>query len=182
MYQLVFRRRFSMAHRLISGQSPKCSVPHGHNEYVEVVLVAKKERALDGKVNMVELFEHAKNKWHAFIDEKVDHSFQLNDKDPLLDFFREKEPEKLEKIIVTPGDPTTEMLCACFMSKMQLFLDEEKSLLNCQQVTIEETPTNVVVLQGEGACHRYLPKDSLNEKKWWQRPDFSINNFFLKNR
>lgn len=177
MLQLVFKRRFSMAHRLISGLSPKCSVPHGHNEYVEVTMVAKEEKQLDGNVNMVELFGRAKDKWHRFIDEKIDHSLQLSDKDPLLDFFLKQEPEKLGKIVVLPGDPTTEMLCACFMSKVQKILDDENRGLVCRKVSIEETPTNTVVLEGAYAYEKYLPANLSSGKKWWERSDFSINDF-----
>ena len=36
MFSLIFSRRYSMAHRLLSGGSPKCAVPHGHNETVTV--------------------------------------------------------------------------------------------------------------------------------------------------
>lgn len=179
MFQLIFRRRFSMAHRLISGLSPKCSIPHGHNEYVEVTLAAKKEKMLDGLVNMVELFETAKKRWHRFVDEKVDHSFQLSDKDPLLIFFQQNEPERLKKILVMPGDPTTEMLCACFMSKIQHFLDETANNLVCLGVKIEETPTNSVFLTGVRAYEKYLPLKQSEKKSWWERPDFSINDFFL---
>ena len=178
MFQLVFRRRYSMAHRLISGISPKCSVPHGHNEYVEVSIIAKKEKPLDGNVNMVELFGRAKDRWHKFIDEKIDHSFQLSDKDPLLDFFLKNEPEKVKKIVVLPGDPTTEMRCACFMSKIQSILDEQNNGLVCQKVSIEETPTNTVVLEGAYAYKKYFSSDlSSHSKKWWERSDFSINDF-----
>ena len=112
-----------MAHRLISGASVKCSVPHGHNEFIRVFLQSSSSAfRLDGKENMVMLFEDIKRQWHFFIDNHVDHAFQMNESDPLLKFFEKEEPAKLSRLLLTPGDPTTEMLCACLMSKMQAFL------------------------------------------------------------
>ena len=45
MFSLIFSRRYSMAHRLLSGGSPKCAVPHGHNETVTVKLKATRPAA-----------------------------------------------------------------------------------------------------------------------------------------
>ena len=56
-FSLVFTRRFSMAHRLLAGDSDKCAVPHGHNELVVATLQASGPRRLDGASNMVEPFE-----------------------------------------------------------------------------------------------------------------------------
>ncbi len=175
-FKLIFRRRFSMAHRLISGSSKKCSVPHGHNEMIRVFLQAKQSKPLDGHQNMVEIFENLKKKWHDFIDNHIDHAFQLSQKDPLINFFKDKEKETLKRIVITPGDPTTEMLCACLMSKLQVFLDGEGLFVNCTKIEIEETPTNMVSLQGEKVYLHYLPTGS-NKTAWWTRNDFSINDF-----
>ncbi len=40
MAALEFTRRYAMAHRLLATQSPKCAIPHGHNEFVTVRLDA----------------------------------------------------------------------------------------------------------------------------------------------
>ena len=38
MAALEFTRRYAMAHRLLATKSPKCAIPHGHNEFVTVRL------------------------------------------------------------------------------------------------------------------------------------------------
>ena len=35
-------------------------------------------------------------------DQAVDHSFHINKKDPIIEFFRENEPDLLTKLLVTP--------------------------------------------------------------------------------
>ena len=151
MFSLVFTRRYSMAHRLMADARSKCAVPHGHNELVTVRLQASAARRLDGVANMVEPFEIAKTHWHRWIDEEVDHALQLSDRDPLIGYFREHEPDRLARLLVTPGDPTTEMLAACFMAKLNAFLERDGSGLRCVEVAVEETPTNTVTFAGDPA-------------------------------
>lgn len=176
MFGLVFTRRYSMAHRLIADGGGKCAVPHGHNELVVVKLEATGARRLDGAGNMVEPFETAKARWHRWIDEQVDHAFQLSDRDPLIDYFREREPDKLRRLLVTPGDPSTEILAACFKAKLSAFLEEDGNHLRCIEVKVEETPTNAVTFSGDPAD--VLPKRAAGDNRpaWWRRADMSIND------
>jgi 6-pyruvoyltetrahydropterin/6-carboxytetrahydropterin synthase len=175
MFSLVFTRRYSMAHRLMADARSKCAVPHGHNECVTVKLQALAARRLDGAANMVEPFDAAKARWHRWIDEEVDHALQLSDRDPLIDYFREHEPERLARLLVTPGDPTTEMLAACFMAKLNAFLEENGSALRCVEVVVEETPTNTATFAGDPAD--VLPERATgNRTDWWWRADGSIND------
>jgi 6-pyruvoyltetrahydropterin/6-carboxytetrahydropterin synthase len=173
MFNLVFSRRFSMAHRLMSGGSDKCAVPHGHNEIVTVRLRAVESRRLDGVANMVEPFERAKATWHRWIDDHVDHALQLSATDPLLDWFVKQEPARLARILVTHGDPTTEMLACCMMTKLEAFLAADGGRLSCAEIRIEETPTNTVIFDGNPA--HYLPACD-GAAPWWQRADMTIND------
>jgi 6-pyruvoyltetrahydropterin/6-carboxytetrahydropterin synthase len=172
MFSLVFTRRFTMAHRL-RHNSPKCAVPHGHNELVRVKLEATDPRRLDGLTNVVEVFDDAKRRWHSWIDNHVDHALQLGDRDPLLDYFTLNEPDLVPRIMVLPGDPTTEILAACFMAKLNTFLNAEGGHLHCAEIVIEETPTNTVMLSGDPT--EVLP-EIVSEARWWWRADDSINN------
>lgn len=176
MFSLIFTRRYSMAHRLLAEGRGKCAIPHGHNEVVVVKLEAIAARRLDGAGNVVEPFESAKARWHCWIDEAVDHALQLSDSDPLIDFFREQEPGRLTRLLVTPGDPTTELLAACFMAKLNAFLADDGGRLRCVEVTIEETPTNSVVFAGDP--FDFLPSRAScgNRPPWWRRPDMTIND------
>ena len=76
-----------MAHRLYNSPDTKCFIPHGHNEVVTVTLVAKNNKRLDGRENIVERFSKAKKLWHEWIDNYVDHAFQVAESDPLISFF-----------------------------------------------------------------------------------------------
>jgi 6-pyruvoyltetrahydropterin/6-carboxytetrahydropterin synthase len=173
MFNLVFSRRFAMAHRLIAGASEKCAVPHGHNEIVTVTLTARRPEPLDGHANMVLPFERAKATWHRWIDGYVDHALQLSGADPLIEWFAQHEPQRLDRILVTPGDPTTEALACCMMAKLNSFLAADGARLSCAKIQIEETPTNAVVFDGDPV--RALPNAS-DLLPWWLRADMSIND------
>jgi 6-pyruvoyltetrahydropterin/6-carboxytetrahydropterin synthase len=171
-FSLVFTRRFSMAHRLLASGSDKCAVPHGHNELVVATLQATEGRRLDGASNMVEPFERAKARWHRWVDDAVDHALQLSDCDPLINWFRDHEPERLSRLLVTPGDPTTELLAALFMAKIGTFLESDGDRLRCVEIKIEETPTNSVIFSGDPAD--VLPRRA-DRAPWWRRADMAIN-------
>ena len=174
MFSLVFSRRYAMGHRLASGAAEKCAVPHGHTETVTVTLRAVEPSRLDGAVNMVERFERAKGTWHRWIDDHVDHAFQLSASDPLLAWFAEREPHRLNRILVTPGDPTTEVLACCMMAKLRAFLHADGGRLVCAEIRIEETPTNGVVFDGDPDA--FLPAAG-SALPWWRRSDMTINDF-----
>lgn len=171
--ELIFTRRFSMGHRLIDGASETCALPHGHNEYVTVTLYPTRDGALDGRGNMVVPFRQAKDRWHAFVDTRLDHGLQLSETDPLLGWFRLHEPERAARIVVTPGDPTTELMAALLMAKITAILRSEGDLLRCRSIELKETPTNTVRLTGEAMD--FLPAVNRTATAcWWHRPDFSI--------
>ena len=168
---LVFSRRFSMGHRLIRGASESCALPHGHNETVTVRLQATCPARLDGAANMVLPFAHAKATWHRWIDERLDHALQLGEDDPLLGWFARHEPARAARIVVTPGDPTTELMACLMMAKLGAFLRSEGDMLRCVEIRLEETPTNMVVFDGDPVA--LLPTRGA-ARCWWQRPDMSI--------
>jgi 6-pyruvoyltetrahydropterin/6-carboxytetrahydropterin synthase len=179
MFELVFTRRYAMAHRLRSDPSGRCAVPHGHNELVTARLVPSNSARLDGEANMVEPFERAKQRWHGWIDEQVDHAFQLGDGDPLIEYFATNEPHRMERLLVTPGDPTTELLAVLFKAKLASFLAAEGGRLACGSIAIEETPTNQVVFHGD-PCDA-LPA-GMGTGHWWDRADSSINDLAMQPR
>lgn len=176
MFSLVFNRRFAMAHRMIAGLSEKCAIPHGHNETVTVTLRAVNPGPLDGGANMVEPFERAKATWRAWIDDHVDHSLHLSGDDPLLGWFAAREPHRLKRILVTPGDPTTEALAVCMMTKLNAFLAADGARLYCASIRIDETPTNTVTFEGDAKA--FLPRSEVG-RPWWTRADMSINDVNL---
>lgn len=176
MFSLVFKRRFAMGHRLIAAGSEKCALPHGHNEIVTVRLRAAQPAPLDGVANMVVPFERAKATWHRWIDEHIDHALQLSESDPLLQWFLGCEPRRAARIVVTPGDPTTEIMACCMMAKLNTFLVADGGVLLCTEIGIEETPTNTVVFDGDPVD--FLPKSGRPDP-WWHRSDMSINDLAI---
>ncbi|WP_338109864.1 6-pyruvoyl trahydropterin synthase family protein [Pseudemcibacter aquimaris] len=176
MFELCFTRRYSMSHRLYNIKQGKCYVPHGHNEYVKVHLVATGDDRLDGVSNMSNQFETLKKTWHGWIDNFVDHTMQLSDQDPLLSYFKENEPENLPRLMITPGDPTTEVLAACFFSKINAFLKADDINMKCVRVDVEETPTNTVVFHGDPDQAISFGDYDGPDVPWWQRADMSIND------
>lgn len=174
-YKLRFSRRYSMAHRLRSGAAPNCEVPHGHDEVVTVDIVENGNYGLRAEDNMLVEFEQVKGRWFRWIDKAVDHSFHLGDQDPLINYFRENEPHLLARLLITPGDPTTEIRAACFCAKLSAFLNADNPNFWCVRLELQETPTNSV----EFFPQRLSPVVSTSEQHWWRRPDQSINDFEL---
>ena len=127
---------------------------------------------LDGAGNMLVPFERAKGRWHRFVDERLDHALQLSEADPLLDWFRTHEPARAERIVVTPGDPTTELMACLLMSKLDALLADDGSPLRCRELRLEETLTNAVSVS-EGAAE-LLPAPRPAGECWWRRADMSI--------
>lgn len=173
MAALEFTRRYAMAHRLLATQSPKCAIPHGHNEFVTVQLDPL-ETFKFSAANSTAPFELVKRRWHAWIDERVDHTLHLGETDPLIDYFREREPARLSQVMTFQGDPTTEALAACFWLKLSAFIANDELPFTVREVRIEETPTNTVVTTREtfdaASC-------GLRAHAWPWRADMSINDF-----
>jgi 6-pyruvoyltetrahydropterin/6-carboxytetrahydropterin synthase len=173
MAALEFTRRYAMAHRLLATQSPKCAIPHGHNEFVTVRLDPLAPFKFS-QANSDAPFEQVKRRWHDWIDGHVDHTLHLGETDPLIGFFREHEPARLAQIMTFQGDPTTEALAACFWLKLSAFIADDGLPFAVREVRIEETPTNTVIVTREtfdpATC-------GLRAHAWPWRADMSINDF-----
>ncbi len=173
MAALEFTRRYAMAHRLLADPLSKCAVPHGHNEIVTVRLEPR-ARFRFGGANAQAPFDALKRRWHGWIDGAVDHALQLNAADPLIDYFRDREPARLASIMSFEGDPTTEALAACFWLKLAAFLKADTLPFYVAMVRVEETPTNAALLTRE----TFDPREcGLPASAWPWRADMSINDF-----
>ena len=170
---IQFKRRFSMAHRLRFDAVSKCMTPHGHNEFVAVSLQPKAgARGMDwGNANYAASFADLKRHWHEFIDDALDHAFQLGVDDPMLGYFQEHEPDLLPRLLVIAGDPTTEAVATALYMKLNAILGAHMPEFECVRFEIEETPTNSIVLtQADvAACPIRLGE-------WCHRADLSLND------
>jgi len=161
-----------MAHRLRFDRNSKCATPHGHNEFVCVSLQARPEaRGIDwGGSNYAASFAALKTHWHAFIDNSLDHAFQLGAGDPLISYFQQHEPDIVPRLLVIGGDPTTEAVATALYLKLNAILARHVPDFECVRFEVEETPTNSVVL---------LPSDVAGPPPlgdWCRRADLSIND------
>jgi 6-pyruvoyltetrahydropterin/6-carboxytetrahydropterin synthase len=170
---IQFKRRFSMAHRLRFDRSSKCMVPHGHNEFVTVSLQPKAgSRGTDwGGSNYAASFADLKRHWHGFVDDALDHAFQLGHDDPMIGYFQAHEPELLPRLLVIKGDPTTEAVAVALFMKLDAILAKQLPQFECARLELEETPTNSIVVtpQDVAACPIELGA-------WCRRADLSIND------
>lgn len=170
MPAVQFTRRFSMAHRLIAEAGSKCAVPHGHNEFVKITLEPEVEIAFGG-ANHAASFERLKRRWHGFVDNSLDHAFQLNRADPMLAWFQAHEPERLNQVLTIDGDPTTEALVIALWRKLEAILKAEALPFRLIELAIEETPTNTVLTRGLTEAER-----AWRLGDWCDRADGSIND------
>lgn len=161
-----------MAHRLIAGSEEKCATPHGHNERVIIELTPTEPFRL-GETNSLASFAQIKGRWHAWIDDQVDHALQLNAADPLVAYFHSQEPQRCARLMIFPGDPTTEAACLLFFLKLQAFLRADGAPYRPQSVRLEETPTNCVQIDAAFVAGLDVPGTAAH---WWNRPDMSIND------
>jgi 6-pyruvoyltetrahydropterin/6-carboxytetrahydropterin synthase len=168
---IEFTRRFSMAHRLRFDRTSKCATPHGHNEFITLSLKPKPETNLGwGQSNYALSFSNLKTDWHRFVDEALDHALQLGHDDPLIDYFKAHEPDILPRLLVIHGDPTTEAVALALYQKAIAILAARVPEVECVRLSLEETPTNKVIITSEdliGAPH-------LGD--WCLRADLSLND------
>ena len=78
----------------------------------------------------------------------------------------------MSKLLITPGDPTTEIRAACYNAKLNSFLSSSNDGLICLGLQIQETPTNAVYFSSDN-IDNFLSPDEAN---WWNRADLSIND------
>jgi 6-pyruvoyltetrahydropterin/6-carboxytetrahydropterin synthase len=174
--RFTFTRRISMAHRLIADSTSKCASGHGHNIIIHWDLVSNTVETFkfDFHANMMELFATAKGKVHHWLDEHADHSFFLSNKDPMLQWIDEHEPN--HRVMTFPGDPTMEMVSACFFSKFNKLIPND---LYCSSVTIEETPTNAVTVNSAYNLYDYWENNRISSEgvlPWYNRNDMSTRD------
>lgn len=173
MFELIFNRKWEAAHRFIEGENrgTLCSQPHGHTWTTQVQLAPLQSSSLNGSTNTVILFAKVKKNWHQFIDQSMDHAWMCHHKDPILEFLRKDNPTG--RFVITPGDPTTEVLAVCLKAKLEAFLKADQIPLQVAKLTVFETPTNAVSFTG--SAEQAL---AFNDPQcWWNRADFSTQNF-----
>ncbi len=151
-----FKYRFEAAHRFVHGSS-KCNTPHGHTWWVEISIETPTNK-MDKKKGLYIPFENIKKDWKHWITEIVDHSFFLNQEDPLLESVQKDIPDA--RLLLFPCDPTTEAIACYFLLKANELVKD----LEVQELTLIETPTNSISINLKDA-----------QEFASQYPDFKLN-------
>lgn len=153
--------------------------PHGHTWRAALRIVSSKPL---NSTEMVEEFGVLKRQWKTFLKDVADHSYFHHLEDPILKALWEHVPEF--RSLPFPGDPTTELIAACFLRKAYA-MGVGNTLSNFEQtlrrqrleetfdvsVEISETPTNQVSLRPENLeeLNRCVPVFGRFEG-WWDDP------------
>lgn len=89
------------AHRLLN-YNGKCENLHGHNGIIEVIIETEKLNDMCMVMDFVELKKIIK-KW---LDDNLDHSVILSEKDPLVKILKDNN----QKVFTTEKNPTAEVI------------------------------------------------------------------------
>ncbi len=122
---------FEASHRLLKDYSGKCTNNHGHSWVIKLTVECEK---LDDK-DMVLDFQDLKA-LKTWIDDELDHTTILWEKDPMCDYIRKSG----QRIYTTIGNPTSEVIGEIIFNKaVQLF---ENSRVKVNMVEVSETCTS----------------------------------------
>lgn len=172
MFSLEFSYHFEAAHRFTKGSS-KCSTPHGHTWEATLVFTSLDTTLDSGQ--MVAEFEILKRNWRNFLTNTVDHSFLHHADDPLLPAFRDHVSDF--RGLPFPGDPTTELIAALFLTKAQAMNLCPQVLVSA--VVIQETKTNRIRCDQETAARvmEQIRKEYPELSGWWDEEDPASRSF-----
>lgn len=171
--ELKFRYRFEAAHRFVNSASVQCMTPHGHTWHATLHLEAKRNE-LDEN-DMVAEFSQLKSYWKKLITEVFDHSYMCNEEDALIPVLKTTHSEC--RLLVFPGDPTTELISVMMFAKMQNYVQnsEIRHFVRITGINIEETPTNSLT------CDREFYEECINQyhrpDNWWNSLDVYDRSF-----
>lgn len=132
-YEIYKKFTFEAAHRLIKNYQGKCTNNHGHSW--EVIVYIQSEM-LDPRDMVIDFSETKILK--TWIDDNLDHSTILWDKDPMCQYIRESG----QRIFLTSDNPTSEYIARLIFDKAcELF---QSNSINVACVEVKETCTSGV--------------------------------------
>lgn len=169
--ELKFKYRFEAAHRFTQSSSPSCMTPHGHTWYATLHINTK--APLNASDMSVE-FHQLKSEWKDLISNVFDHSFMCNTTDPLIEPLLKV--HGAARLILFPGDPTTELISLLLFSKCEQFIlnSQWKDQVAVSGITIDETPTNSIY------CDRAFYLENISRYSaysgWWSTNEIASRN------
>lgn len=130
---------WEMGHRL-SLHKGKCHNIHGHSYIAEIVVEAQ---GLDGQGMVVDFYNYKPLK--EWIDETLDHSFMINDADPMKNQVIELCEEYEMKLMIVNFEPTAENIAKMIAIQAVKYLNREANTEHpyiVRQVTVWETASS----------------------------------------
>lgn len=145
--------------------------PHGHTWYASLHL--KTTAPLNSNDMSVE-FHQLKSEWKDLITNVFDHSYMCNMSDALIEPLLKIHGSA--RLIVFPGDPTTELISLLLFSKCEKFIANSpwKDQILVSGITIDETPTNSI------HCDRAFYLENIARYSafsgWWSTAEIPARN------
>lgn len=177
--RLTFTNQFSMSRRMTLTGGPEQGLIRGHFAEVRVVCTPKTD-FLKGS-NTSPFMDTARNAWDTWVS-CLNNSLHCTVSDPLVTFFQNEQPNKLNHIVTTPGDPTAEMLTLLMARKFKALCS---NLLQLNSITFSLDALEAMTLD--------FPVDDIespeikdfilapsNVANWWDKNDMSVNIFGIQ--
>jgi 6-pyruvoyltetrahydropterin/6-carboxytetrahydropterin synthase len=117
---------FDASHRLLHYKG-KCASLHGHRWKVEVWIAGEPDATTGILIDYNTIKE---------IIEKFDHQILLNAADPMVACIK-----KFQRVITTPGEPTSELLAALIRDDLTRYCRAHKITATVTKVRVWESPT-----------------------------------------
>ena len=121
---------------------------HGHGHRAVITAKATGPLQTEGSSNnMVIDFSLLKKAMMERIHKALDHGFAVSITDPRLELVKQMNPA--DKILITDGPPTAELLARWAFHEIEHYLDEAVSDVKLIEIAWAETPNNVARYYGE---------------------------------
>lgn len=136
-YILEKKFYFEASHRLIKNYTGKCSNIHGHT--FEVILRLE-SNCLNDQDMVIDFYDTLPlKKW---IDENLDHSLMIWEKDDLLSLFENNK----QKLFICAKNPTSEYIAEVILKKAIEIFEGNYNNIKVHSITINETSTSGITI------------------------------------
>lgn len=174
----TFTNQFPMSRRMILTGGSEQGLIRGH--FAEVHVVCRPTTQFLAGPNTAPFMDTARNIWSTWVA-SLQHSLHCTTSDPLVTFFQNEQPNKLNHIVTTPGDPTAEMLTMLLARKFRALCSNllELRALTFSLDALEAVTIDFPVDAAPAEVNTFLTAPS-NVANWWDRNDASVNIFGIQ--
>ncbi len=177
--RFTFTNQFSMSRRMILTKGPEQGLIRGH--FAEVKVVCRSKTNFLPGPNTSPFVDTARNIWDTWIL-CLNNSLHCMTEDPLVTFFQNEQPNKLNHIVTTPGDPTAEMLTMLMARKFKALCH---NILHLESIAfsvdaLEATTLDFPLTSTDDAKIVEFMTAPDNVENWWDKNDMSVNIFGIQ--